>query len=158
MPRWKRPDEIRTKAMRSRCCGSILACTLNTKPATGGSSGEIGRGSAGCGRGAGANSPTPAATRARRNCSAHCRNRPASHGPPDRPHGRMAAQPLRHLDLLSNGSRPSRSSLLTKAKIGTSRSRQTSKSLRGLLLGAPSAPLGAASSTITAVSTAVRVR
>jgi hypothetical protein len=30
----------------------------------------------------------------------------------------------------SNGSRPSRSSLLTKVKIGTSRSRQTSKSLR----------------------------
>src|SRR5260370_21334839 len=53
MPRRKRPEEIRTKAMRSRCCGSILACTLNTKPATRGSSGEIGRGSAGCGRGAG---------------------------------------------------------------------------------------------------------
>jgi hypothetical protein len=30
----------------------------------------------------------------------------------------------------SNGSRPSRSSLLTKVMIGTSRSRQTSKSLR----------------------------
>jgi hypothetical protein len=35
-----------------------LACTLNTKPATSGSSGEIGRGSAGCGRRR-SNSPTP---------------------------------------------------------------------------------------------------
>ena len=34
MPRLKWPEAIRTKAMRSRCCGSILACTLNTKPVT----------------------------------------------------------------------------------------------------------------------------
>ena len=63
MPRWKRPEAIRTKAMRSRCCGSILAYTLKTKPAILGSSGEIGRRPlipwAGCGRGAGASSPTP---------------------------------------------------------------------------------------------------
>ena len=48
---------IRTKAMRSRCCGSILACTLQTKPVTCGSSGAIGRSPlvpwAGCGRGGG---------------------------------------------------------------------------------------------------------
>jgi hypothetical protein len=29
MPRWKRPEAMPTKAMRSRCFGSILACTLN---------------------------------------------------------------------------------------------------------------------------------
>ncbi len=59
MPRWKCPEHIRTKAMRSRCCGSILACTLKTKPETAFSSGSIGRGSAGCGRGGGARSATP---------------------------------------------------------------------------------------------------
>ena len=53
-------------AMRSRCCGSILACTLKTKPVTSARSGETGPGSAGCGRGPGAwrasasiSSPTP---------------------------------------------------------------------------------------------------
>src|SRR3984893_5938954 len=46
----------------------------------------------------------------------------------------------------SNGSRLSRSSLLTKVKIGTSRSRQTSKSLRVCSSIPPLAPLGAASS------------
>jgi phosphoglycerate dehydrogenase-like enzyme len=35
------PEAIRTKAMRSRCCGLILACTLNTKRATRGSSGGM---------------------------------------------------------------------------------------------------------------------
>ena len=53
----------------------------------------------------------------------------------------------------SNGSGASRSSFLTKVMIGTSRSRQTSKRLRVC----SSMPL-AASSTITAPSTAVRVR
>src|SRR5207248_1312602 len=53
----------------------------------------------------------------------------------------------------SKGSRPSRSSLLTKVIIGTSRNRHTSKSLRVC----SSMPL-AASSTITALSTAVSVR
>jgi hypothetical protein len=67
MARWKRPEATRTKAMRSRCCGSILACTLNTKP-TRGSSGEIGQGSAGCGRDAGANSPTPVNSRLLMHC------------------------------------------------------------------------------------------
>ena len=42
----------------------------------------------------------------------------------------------------SNGSRPSRSSLLTKVMIGTSRSRQTLEELAGLLLDAPLVPLG----------------
>ena len=53
----------------------------------------------------------------------------------------------------SNGSRPSRSSLLMKVMIGTSRRRQTSNSLRVC----SSMPL-AASMTITALSTAVSVR
>jgi hypothetical protein len=53
----------------------------------------------------------------------------------------------------SNGSRLSRSSLLTKVTIGMSRRRQTSKSLRVRA----SMPL-AASITMTAESTAVRVR
>ncbi len=53
----------------------------------------------------------------------------------------------------SNGSRASRSILLTKVMIGTSRSRQTSNSFRVCA----SMPL-AASITITALSTAVSVR
>ena len=53
----------------------------------------------------------------------------------------------------SNGSRPSRSILLMKVMIGTSRSRQTSNSLRVCA----SMPL-AASITMTAESTAVSVR
>ena len=32
MPRSKRPEQTRTKAIRSRCDGSMLACTLKTKP------------------------------------------------------------------------------------------------------------------------------
>ncbi len=53
----------------------------------------------------------------------------------------------------SKGSRPSRSSLLMKVMIGTSRSRQTSNSFSVCA----SMPL-AASITITALSTAVSVR
>ena len=53
----------------------------------------------------------------------------------------------------SSGSRPSRSTLLTKVMIGMSRSRQTSNSFSVWL----SMPL-AASITITAESTAVSVR
>ena len=53
----------------------------------------------------------------------------------------------------SNGSRPSRSTLLMKVMIGTSRRRQTSNNLRVCA----SMPL-AASITITALSTAVSVR
>ena len=34
MPRWKRPEHRRTNATRSRCLGSMLAWTLNTKPVT----------------------------------------------------------------------------------------------------------------------------
>ena len=34
MPRLKVPETIRMKAIRSRCCGSMLAWTLNTKPVT----------------------------------------------------------------------------------------------------------------------------
>ena len=54
MPRLNVPEHSRMKAMRSRCCGSIFACTLNTKPVTSSPSGETGAGSAGCGRGPGA--------------------------------------------------------------------------------------------------------
>ena len=32
MPLSKRPEQMRMKATRSRCAGSMLACTLNTKP------------------------------------------------------------------------------------------------------------------------------
>ena len=39
MPRSKRPEQTRRKAMRSRWDGSMLACTLNTKPENGASSG-----------------------------------------------------------------------------------------------------------------------
>ena len=44
--------------MRSRWLASMLACTLNTKPVTFGSLGLIGCGSAGCGRGSGAQAPS----------------------------------------------------------------------------------------------------
>src|SRR5215813_8880165 len=54
MPRRNLPLHSRRKAMRSRWLGSMLAWTLKTKPATLGSVGSIGRGSAGCGRGGGA--------------------------------------------------------------------------------------------------------
>ena len=54
---------------------------------------------------------------------------------------------------ISNGSRLSRSILLQKVRIGRSRSRHTSKSLR-VWLSTPLAP----SITITAASTAVSVR
>ena len=40
MPRSKRPEQTRKKAMRSRCDGSMLACTLKTKPEKGASSGR----------------------------------------------------------------------------------------------------------------------
>ena len=46
MPRLKWPDDSRIKATRSLCLGSILACTLNTKPETLFSCGRIWRGSA----------------------------------------------------------------------------------------------------------------
>jgi hypothetical protein len=34
MPRLNVPETSRMKAIRSRCCGSILACTLKMKPVT----------------------------------------------------------------------------------------------------------------------------
>ena len=40
MPRSKRPEHTRMKATRSRWAGSMLACTLNTKPEKGASSGR----------------------------------------------------------------------------------------------------------------------
>ena len=60
----------------------------------------------------------------------------------------------------SNGSRPSRSSLLTKVMIGTSRSRQTSKSLRVCSSMPPWRHWGRPrrAPRVTALSTAVRVR
>ncbi len=64
-----------------------------------------------------------------------------------------SARVLSISSISSSGSRASRSSLLMKVTIGTSRRRQTSKSLRVWA----SIPL-AASITITAESTAVRVR
>ena len=54
MPRWKRPEHRRTNATRSRCLGSMLAWTLNTKPVTLSSPGSTVRASLGCGRGEGA--------------------------------------------------------------------------------------------------------
>ncbi len=67
------------------------------------------------------------------------------------------AQSIRSTDSISanrsNGSRTSRSSLLTKVMIGVARSRQTSSSL----IVCASTPL-AASITITAASTAVSTR
>ena len=57
MPRLNLPEQMRKNATRSRWFGSMLACTLNTKPATFGSDGRISRGSAGCGRGSGAQRP-----------------------------------------------------------------------------------------------------
>ncbi len=60
MPRLNVPDDSRTKAMRSRWLASMFACTLNTKPETFGSFGSIGLGSAGCGRGSGAQAPSAA--------------------------------------------------------------------------------------------------
>ena len=53
MPRWKCPEQSRTKATRSRCFGSMLAWTLKTKPVTAGSQAPIARGSAGCTSGGG---------------------------------------------------------------------------------------------------------
>lgn len=40
------PEQSRMKAIRSRCIGSILACTLKMKPVTLGPSGSTGAGSA----------------------------------------------------------------------------------------------------------------
>ena len=40
MPRSNRPEQTRTNAIRSRCAGSMLACTLNTSPENGVSSGR----------------------------------------------------------------------------------------------------------------------
>ena len=48
IPRLKCPDARRTKATRSRCFGSILACTLNTNPDTSFSKGFIDLGTADC--------------------------------------------------------------------------------------------------------------
>mmetsp|Transcript_184 Transcript_184/g.579 ORF Transcript_184/g.579 Transcript_184/m.579 type:complete len:226 (+) Transcript_184:462-1139(+) len=53
MPRLKWPDAMRTKATRSRCLGSIFACTLKTNPETLVSSGKIWRGCAFCTCGSG---------------------------------------------------------------------------------------------------------
>ena len=43
MPALKRPEQTRMKATRSRCCGSMLAWILNTKPVSLFSSGAISR-------------------------------------------------------------------------------------------------------------------
>ena len=40
MPRSNRPEHTRTNAIRSRCAGSMLACTLNTRPENGASTGR----------------------------------------------------------------------------------------------------------------------
>jgi hypothetical protein len=54
MPRLNVPETMRMNAMRSRCCGSMLACTLNTKPVTSARLGSIVPWSLACGRGGGA--------------------------------------------------------------------------------------------------------
>ena len=59
IPRSKCPEARRTNATRSRCLGSMLACTLKTKPVTSLSSGEICRSAAVCGCGWGPYSPMP---------------------------------------------------------------------------------------------------
>ena len=59
MPRSKRPEQRRTKAMRSRCLGSMFAWILNTKPETFSSCGSTVRVSVGAGRGGGASSTSP---------------------------------------------------------------------------------------------------
>ena len=43
MPRSNRPEHTRTNAIRSRCAGSMLACTLKTNPENGASSGPARR-------------------------------------------------------------------------------------------------------------------
>ena len=62
MPRSKRPELTRTKATRSRCAGSMLACTLNTTPVNLGSSGCTSRCSAVRGPGGGACSTSASST------------------------------------------------------------------------------------------------
>ncbi len=54
MPLLNRPEHTRTKAMRSRCCGSMFAWILNTNPENFSSYGSIVRvvASRGCGGGA----------------------------------------------------------------------------------------------------------
>ena len=41
MPRSNRPEHTRTNATRSRWAGSMLACTLNTSPENGASTGPL---------------------------------------------------------------------------------------------------------------------
>ncbi len=55
MPRWNLPEQMRTKAIRSRCRGSMFAWILNTKPEKPGASAPARR-SRSCGRGGGASS------------------------------------------------------------------------------------------------------
>ncbi len=58
MPRSNRPEQTRRKAMRSRWDGSMLACTLNTNPENGESSGRGTPSTSGRGAGAGNRSTT----------------------------------------------------------------------------------------------------
>ena len=82
MPRWKRPEHRRTNATRSRCLGSMLAWTLNTKPVTLSSPGSTVRASLGCGRGRGRVVGQPVQQRPHAEIAqAHCRRTPASGGP-----------------------------------------------------------------------------
>ena len=58
MPRWSVPEHTRTKAMRSRWFGSMLAWILKTKDVIFGSVASTRRVSASCARGGGAQSPS----------------------------------------------------------------------------------------------------
>ena len=89
MPRLKVPETIRMNAIRSRCCGSMLAWTLNTKPVTSSRSGLIGPslGSA-AGAAAGRSGRSRRSARRRRSSSAPSRSRPASGRRGDRPRRR----------------------------------------------------------------------
>ena len=84
MPRANCPEQMRTKAMRSRCCGSMFAWILNTKPEKVGVVGEPAARSSVL-RGARAAAPGRRSGRGRaraRSCSSRCRRRRASPGRP----------------------------------------------------------------------------
>src|SRR3546814_12670782 len=65
MPRSNLPEQTRTKAMRSRCDGSLLACTLNAQAENGESSRRGEQSTSSRGDGDGARSTMAASSRRR---------------------------------------------------------------------------------------------
>ena len=63
MPRSNRPEHTRTNATRSRCAGSMLACTLNTSPENGASTARSSPSTSARGLGAGARSHMASSSR-----------------------------------------------------------------------------------------------